>query len=178
MGDNNNKYCGQTVTPVVDETLSKCDEFIFSECVIYEDSIPFLGITPNSNMNSVIDAIVNKLKDSHLDYNNLVTMIAGLSESTNSSIEDITNIISNIEQGEIVIRENYRYKDINSEYTVTSGDIILPLHNTPIKQILLVIVNGTILSLEYYEVNGSFLHIRGVDELIKEEFPISVIYKY
>jgi len=67
MSCNNNpiKVCSQTNIPQVDNSAIECAEcgFINGQCIIIPESITYLGLPDNTNLNDFIDALMISLID-------------------------------------------------------------------------------------------------------------------
>lgn len=55
--------CGQTNIPTTDETPLPCEDFRSTRCTLHEDAIAYLGLTANTPLNEVLDALLTSLTD-------------------------------------------------------------------------------------------------------------------
>ena len=57
------KICSQTNVAEVDNSAVACEEFISTDCIIYESAISYLGLPENSSNTDVFNAILSSLID-------------------------------------------------------------------------------------------------------------------
>lgn len=58
------KICSQTNIPQVDNTALECENgFISTKCIINHEAIPLLGLPENSDLKTILDALVASLID-------------------------------------------------------------------------------------------------------------------
>jgi hypothetical protein len=75
-----NKNCQEINVPEVDNTSRKCTDcgFLDIECVITEEAIPYLGITPESNLQEIIEAFINVIQEQRNMIDDLQVQIDNL----------------------------------------------------------------------------------------------------
>ena len=65
------KICTQTNVPEVDNSAIECEKLIDSSCIIHADAIAYLGLPENSDITTVINALLLSLIDAR---NRIITL--------------------------------------------------------------------------------------------------------
>ena len=57
------KICLQTNVAEVDNSAIECDQPLSTNCIIHSDAIAYLGLPENSDLTTVVEALVTSLID-------------------------------------------------------------------------------------------------------------------